>query len=548
MTNDEPINERIAQLIEEIRRGVESNPNWIHSADAENVEDELADIGEPAVPALIAALDSAEPIERILLVTALGKFGEPALEALTKALDDEFSSVRDMAVQGLNKIGKPALEALTKALTDNNSTYTHAAAIQGLGKIGEPSLDVLSSVLGTNEPRVQNAILQALSQIGEPTLSFLSQALVDEDVKVRLMATKGLGTIGEPALSFLSQALVDEDVEVRLTATKGLGTIGEPAMDVLSYALQDKNGTVRFHAIDGLYGIGKPALHHLVVAIEDPSGRLSKNVISRLTGQEGKQFETSEVIEAIIEGLIVRSSKQPSEHFNPDRIIDALDTIMMIHPRLHSQILKRLCDLAYQHDKKVRKRVTSVARGLNTGEFAALVKDKTEENPDAANAIMSMLGGGEAAAFFSELQGKALRDYREPLVDLEDMSRERWNELTQLARRSYNASLWLGTGLFIVGVIIIFVGLGLLIFSRDNWQQIGGSLMSVLTAMAAMASQFWKEPVVNIQEFFAKQARLQATFIGYMNRVAQLRLVFEDHYAKGEVTLDDLEIYQRGLS
>ena len=50
-----------------------------------------------------------------------------------------------------------------------------------------------------------------------------------------------------------------------------------------------------------------------------------------------------------------------------------------------------------------------------------------------------------------------------------------------------------------------------------------------------------------IHIFSARQAQLHVAFLGFISRVAQVRLVFENHCAAGELTLGDLERYQKVL-
>jgi hypothetical protein len=107
----------------------------------------------------------------------------------------------------------------------------------------------------------------------------------------------------------------------------------------------------------------------------------------------------------------------------------------------------------------------------------------------------------------------------------------------------------LSIGIFVVGVVIVSFGLYMLAGSGDlTWRITGGVLAAFTSAVTAFSSRFWKDPVEHIQGFLAQQARLQTAFIGYMNRVAQLRLVFEKHYSAAELTLEDLEQYQSMLS
>ena len=392
-------------------------------------------------------------------------------------------------------------------------------------------------------------IVDQLKAIGEPALQALAHALNDEDVKMREATVYALGQIGEPALAALTHALDAPDVDVRREAVEGLGKIGEPALEALGRALEDADKDTRGTAIEALFKIGKPAIRLLAVALEDPDGWHTQEVFEYLSIHRINDIEAHDVAEAIINELIIRSSGRSSEYFNSRVITQVLEGTIKRNPRLRGQIQRELCNLAYQNDGGVRERAVAVARGLGADEFASLIKARAEENPTAAAAIMRMVGGSEAAAFFSELQSQTLERFRAPLVELEDVSRQRWNELTRQARSSFYISMAMSVGLFLVGTTIVMWGLLLLTRSSHLSQQIGGGVLSALAALATTFSgRFWKDPVEHIQKFSAQQARLQAAFIGYMNRVAQLRLVFEHDYATGEIKLDELEAYQRMLS
>jgi ABC-type multidrug transport system fused ATPase/permease subunit len=215
-------------------------------------------------------------------------------------------------------------------------------------------------------------------------------------------------------------------------------------------------------------------------------------------------------------------------------------------PKLHSEILDKLQDAA------VRERAAKVAREFDVKEFAARVRGNAEEHPEAAKQIMRILGGPEATAFFTEMQTdlqEKVRDrYRKPLEELEATGRKRWEELTRQARIAFYLNMGMSVALFLVGTGIIVWGLWILTTADDLVQQIGGGLLSAVAALATTYSgRFWKDPVEHIQGFSAQQARLQAAFIGYMNRIGQASLVFEQDFAEDSVTLDDLERYQRLL-
>ena len=107
----------------------------------------------------------------------------------------------------------------------------------------------------------------------------------------------------------------------------------------------------------------------------------------------------------------------------------------------------------------------------------------------------------------------------------------------------------MSAGLFLLGGGVVVWGLVLLTRSKELTEQIGGGILSgVATLATTFSGRFWKDPVEHIQRFSAQQARLQAAFIGYMNRVAQLRLAFEHDYAADKLGSAEIEKFQDLLS
>jgi hypothetical protein len=260
-------------------------------------------------------------------------------------------------------------------------------------------------------------------------------------------------------------------------------------------------------------------------------------------------FSEQDAINNIMEELVVRTSGRPNEYFSGDVVDEALRLVTKGRPRARSQLIQRLATEAYQYTGDIRGRIISTAKLLGEGEFAARVKARAKENPAATADIMSTLGGSEAAAFFAEEQSRRLADYRRPLVELEDVSLTRWNELSRQAGYSFLTSTVMSFGLFFLGATIIVWGLVLLTLSPDLSQQLsGGSLAALAAFLTTFSGRFWKDPAEHIQNFSAQQARLQAAFIGYMNRAGQLRLLFEHDYEAGHVSLDDMASFQMMLS
>lgn len=153
------------------------------------------------------------------------------------------------------------------------------------------------------------------------------------------------------------------------------------------------------------------------------------------------------------------------------------------------------------------------------------------------------------AAYFAEVRSQALERFRALLLRLEEENLQRWANLTKQAHHSFYISILMNVGLLLANVTIVVWGLLLLTYSSNLSQQVGGSMLAALSALAlALSSKYWTSSVERTRKFYAQQTRIQAAYTGYMNRLAQLRLMFETNYSVGEITFDELERYQRILN
>ncbi len=97
--------------------------------------DKLVEIGEKAIPPLIALLKDDRADVRRLAAGALVKFDKMAVSALVNLLYDEHAYTREAAVWALGKIGDyRAIEPLEKLLDDMDENTAKAAekALQNL--------------------------------------------------------------------------------------------------------------------------------------------------------------------------------------------------------------------------------------------------------------------------------------------------------------------------------------------------------------------------------------------------------------------------------
>lgn len=116
----------------------------------------LVEIGNPAVPALIATLRSHDAQVRWEAAKALHDLADPsAAAALVAALEDKSFDVRWLAAEGLALIGRKALEPLFSALADHGDAVwlregahhmLKIAAHRGLAETVGPVLAALEGV------------------------------------------------------------------------------------------------------------------------------------------------------------------------------------------------------------------------------------------------------------------------------------------------------------------------------------------------------------------------------------------------------------------
>jgi HEAT repeat protein len=127
-------------------------------------------MGEPAVPALIAAVKDPEPRVRTAAASALWGLGpkaRTAVTALAETLADADDGVRLAAVMALEAVGPdaaPAVPALARAVRDRNGNVRLWAA-KALGRIGPPAREALPALaqaarIDSTRGAVEDAIRQ----------------------------------------------------------------------------------------------------------------------------------------------------------------------------------------------------------------------------------------------------------------------------------------------------------------------------------------------------------------------------------------------------
>ena len=443
-------------------------------------------------------------------------------------------------------------EQVASYIQESRSYYKHRYGTsrlpfpRELADLGEPTVQSLRVFLHDTDVASRWVAVYALGEIGLPALASLVEALQDENPEIRMQAIQALGTLGRPALGSLTNTLSDTDEGVRKRTVQALARIGEPAAGALTHALDDPSEEVRTQVVYSLAEAGEWALSLHVLALEDVWWWQSMEWLVDLASTK-----PSTVAKAVIDQLVVRRSGRPDERFNSKVVVHSLQGIIQHNPETAGRIRARLCDLAYAHTGAVRQRAVAVASELGADAFVATVKSRQKKNASAAAAIVEMLGKSQSAAAFSEQEREALgrlKELRALLTQLETLSQERWHELIRQARWSFYINRGLSAGFFLLGTGITVWRVMLVSRSADVWLPLAGGLLALVAAVVlSLGVRFWQSPTERIQNFSARQAQLHVAFLGFISRVAQVRLVFENHCAAGELTLGDLERYQKVL-
>ena len=139
---------------------------------------QLEEIGQPAVPALIAALRSPSEHARWEAAKALNAIRDPrAAPALVSALEDDKSAVRWLAATALIKLGRSALAPLLRGLEGHSDSIwfrdgahhvLHSLVSDGAADEALPVLEALENLEPCVEaPVAAYQVLEGLRETGE---------------------------------------------------------------------------------------------------------------------------------------------------------------------------------------------------------------------------------------------------------------------------------------------------------------------------------------------------------------------------------------------
>jgi len=170
VSNVLPTTEKIGSLVERL-------------ADADGVarsaaREQLEEIGRPAVPYLIAALQSSNEHARWEAAKALNEVRDQrAAPALVSTLEDDKSAVRWLAATALIKLGRSALAPLLRGLEGHSDSIwfrdgahhvLHTLVSDGVADEALPVLEALENLEPCIEaPVAAYQVLEGLRETGE---------------------------------------------------------------------------------------------------------------------------------------------------------------------------------------------------------------------------------------------------------------------------------------------------------------------------------------------------------------------------------------------
>lgn len=185
------------------------------------VQEALARIGRPAVPALINELATGDLRSKYMAQQALVDIRLPAIKPLLSELGSPAADVRHWVATTLGKIGSAVIGPVTELLNDpTQPAEARAAAIRAVGYTESLAATDLLTAVKASAPQVRMAVLRAVSDIrDETTTELLVSGLTDSSPSVReeayaLLRDWQLGEVTE----CLQQVLQEGDEDARRRA------------------------------------------------------------------------------------------------------------------------------------------------------------------------------------------------------------------------------------------------------------------------------------------------------------------------------------------
>jgi hypothetical protein len=404
-------------LLENISRQPSPDPVFI---------DALVQIGEPAVPPILAAAEKV-PLNQLTsdhwMVKSLQSMGAFAVNAVRNGLGHKNASVRLLSVRALTALGPDASDAGTSLLEklDDPEVEVRAAALRALVAVDAPAKLIIPRIeksLNDPAPAVRLAAAQLVPKLGDSG-KHLNVAVIgklnDSDPTVRRGILDSLGPDQSGAVPALLPLL--DNAELRTPVLQALGRMGassKPAVPKLAELLPKMDKAEQMLILESVARIG-PGAAEMRPAIEplrvdgDPSVRA--RAVTASAAIEANPDTRAAFLVAALDDADESVRKAAA-----DGMVPLGDKLGVAGPKLF-ELLKSDRDraLAIATLRQVR------VRDLN------LLKDALT------------LPQAEVKMYACEAIGRIGRDARDAASALEVVSRESNEEVARAARRAMRA-------------------------------------------------------------------------------------------------------------
>ncbi len=263
-----------------------ANPNL-----ASRAAEVLGSLGDrSAIPALRPLAEHRDPQIRNAALWALGALGsEDHVDAVREWFDRSAGKERDRAFDALARSGDArALEVVVTELIDGSAARRESAALH-LGRFGADAVTALEPLIASNVRKERASALDALGSVDHPDADALLRAgLADSDSDAQAAAVRGLARRGgADAHARIATLWSSRYSDVRRAVAGALGRFGDPDdLEVLELLTADSAMSVRSAAASSLGALGKPARRTLRnLALLGPDGATASAAASALIDQ-----------------------------------------------------------------------------------------------------------------------------------------------------------------------------------------------------------------------------------------------------------------------
>lgn len=278
---------------------------------AESLEKSLIQIGPPAVPELVKAMNAAQGDSQHWSVRCLRDLGPAAVPFLITALESTDTERQRDAIQVLTLVGdaaEPAIPQL-KRLAENDPGELRGPALVALAAAGarpEVVLPLAEQAMTDSSVARRRSGATALASLGQRAQSAratLINGLKDADATVAASSARALGRLGNaaaPAVEPLLTALARPELSVREAVVHALGELGEtaqaavPALAKLLTETPPPLQTAVAGALGAMGAAGRAALPQLEqsFASTDPKVRaVAVAAIARVESDNGRKVD-----------------------------------------------------------------------------------------------------------------------------------------------------------------------------------------------------------------------------------------------------------------